>query len=84
MSINIKNREVEALISEIKAATGKGTSEIVRDLVRQEAARLRKARDIAKRRRRIMTLSQRYCARLSNKTKAPDDIVGYDEHGLPK
>jgi hypothetical protein len=83
MSVNIKNREVEALLAEIKAATGKGTSRIVLELMRKEAARLRRQRGIDERRRRIEALSRRYSARLPARPAAPDEIVGYDDEGLP-
>jgi len=84
MSINIKNREAEALIAEIKTATGKGTSQIVVDLLRTEASRLRRIRDIERRRRRIKELARRYSARLPENPLSPDEIIGYDENGLPK
>jgi hypothetical protein len=41
MSINIKNREAEALLGEIKVATGKGTTELLLELLRTEAGRQR-------------------------------------------
>ncbi len=44
MSINIRNREVEALRGEIKAATKKGTTPIVLELPRRETSRLRRQR----------------------------------------
>jgi antitoxin VapB len=84
MSVNIKNREVESLLAEIKSATGKGTSRIVLELLRSEAARLHRQRNIAQRRRRIERLTKRYSARLPSHPVSPDEIVGYDEVGLPK
>lgn len=83
MPVNIKNREVEALLAEIKAGTGQGTSRVVLDLLRKEAARLRRTRDIEARRKRIAAISRRYSARLA-RPLPPDDIIGYDATGLPK
>ena len=40
MSINIKNKEAERLLAEIKQKTGKGTSQIVLELLRDERAKL--------------------------------------------
>jgi hypothetical protein len=40
MSINIKNKEAERLLSEIKQKTGKGTSQVVLDLLRAEHRRI--------------------------------------------
>jgi len=83
MSVNIKNREVEALLVQIKKATGKGTSGIVLELLRKEVTRLRRSRAVGSRRRKINELAQRYSARLPARPAAPDKIVGYDENGLP-
>ncbi|MBP2295068.1 type II toxin-antitoxin system VapB family antitoxin [Azospirillum rugosum] len=44
MPINIKNGEADVLLAELKAATGKGTSQIVPELLRREAQRLRARR----------------------------------------
>jgi hypothetical protein len=46
-SVNIKNREDEAQLGKIKAAIGKGASQIVLGLVREEVARLQKKRVVA-------------------------------------
>ena len=83
MSVNIKNREVEALLGEIKAATGKGTSRIVLELVRKEVARLRKEREVARRRRDIEALTLRYSARLPDRRSPQEAAIDYDEDGLP-
>jgi antitoxin VapB len=83
MSVNIKNREVESLLAEIKSATGKGTSRIVLDLLRREVARLRRARGSDQRRREIEEIARRYSGRLPAQPPTPEAIVGYDENGLP-
>ncbi|MCB9734262.1 MAG: type II toxin-antitoxin system VapB family antitoxin [Deltaproteobacteria bacterium] len=83
MAINIRNAEVERLIDELKSMTGKGTTEIVLELVRDENARQRKLLDIEERRRRIQEISRRFCARLGPNPPTPDEIIGYDENGLP-
>lgn len=84
MSINIKNREAEALLAEVKRATGKGTSRIVLELLRREAARLRRQREVGARRRRIEAISRRYSARLPARPDSPEALVGYDRSGLPE
>ena len=65
MAINIKNREAEALLAEIRAATGKGVSQIVRELAQAEALRLRRSRDIDERRRKIDEITLRAAAKNS-------------------
>ncbi len=83
MSVNIKNREVAALLDEIKAATGKGAARIVLELLRKEAGRLRRRRGMVERRAMIEAISRRYSARLSAHPPSPEALVGYDEDGLP-
>ena len=83
MSVNIKNREVEALLAEIKAATRKGTSRIVLELLRKEAQRLRRTLGTDNRRRKVDEITRRYRARLPERPLPAEEIVGYDENGLP-
>lgn len=83
MSINLKNREAEALLAELKAATGKGTSQIVLELLRKEAARQRRQNQLEERRQKIKKLAERYSARLQSNAATPDEIIGYDDNGLP-
>ena len=84
MPINIRNQEVERLLGELKAETGRGTTEIVLDLARREVERRRRLRTIDERRRRIDELAARYQARLLPAVASPDEIIGYDENGLPR
>jgi hypothetical protein len=82
MSINIKNREAETLLAELKAATGKGASQIVLELLRKEAARRRKAAEIEERRKKIDEITRRSAAKMMD-PRPHDEIIGYDEDGLP-
>jgi len=83
MPVNIKNREVETLLAEIKAVTGKGASRIVLELLRKEAQRLLRARGTDGRRRKINEITRRYSARLPSHPVPAEEIVAYDEDGLP-
>jgi antitoxin VapB len=84
MAINIKNAEVESLLDELKAETGKGVTEIVLDLARREVQRRRRLREIDQRSARVRALSARYRARLSAQPASPDEIIGYGDDGLPR
>lgn len=85
MAINIKNPEVEAYLGEIRSATGKGITEIVLDLARQEAERLRaeRERDFETRFQRLEDISRRAAAKIPPDAPSPEEIIGYDEWGLP-
>lgn len=83
MTLAIKDRETVSLLEEIGTATGREVGDVMRDLARQEAERIRKERDIKERRRRIEEISRRAAAKIPKDAPSPDEIIGYDEWGLP-
>ena len=90
MSINIKNKEADRLLAELKSATGKGASELVLELLRKEherIAREQKRRPDEAEVERILAAT-REMQRLWRESpvidpRSPDEILGYDENGLP-
>jgi antitoxin VapB len=90
MSINIKNKEADRLLAELKSATGKGASEVVLDLLRREHARIaadQPSRPDKAEVERILAVT-REMQRLWRESpvidpRTPDEILGYDENGLP-
>lgn len=85
MAILIESPEAEALLTEIGNATGKAIGEVVLELARQEAARLRRpvGGDHAERLQRLEEISRRAAAKIPKDAPSPDEIIGYDEWGLP-
>jgi antitoxin VapB len=89
MSINIKNREADRLLAELKIATGKGASELILELLRAEQARLAAPTPAAEEERIKQALeATREMQRLWRESpvidpRTPDEILGYDENGLP-
>lgn len=88
MSINIKNKEAESLLAEIKQATGKGTSAIVLDLLRAEKERLEGARKKTREEKWAIIRDVQERVRRSTPPDAPsyEQIMDemYDEDGLPR
>ena len=84
MAISIKNREAETLLQEIQAVTHRGKSQIVLDLLRHEVARLRRGHQFESRRQRLESIAERYAERLPQTAPSPDEIIGYDDTGLPR
>ncbi|WP_058556504.1 type II toxin-antitoxin system VapB family antitoxin [Thiohalocapsa sp. ML1] len=84
MAISIKNREAETLLQEIQAVTRRGKSQIVLDLLRHEVARLRRSHQFESRRQKLESIAERYAARLPQPNPSPDEVIGYDENGLPR
>ena len=89
MSINIKNKEADRLLAELKKSTGKGASELILELLRAEQARLAARKPVAEEERIKRALeATREVQRLWRESpvidpRTPDEILGYDENGLP-
>lgn len=84
MALNIRNAETEKLAEALAQLTGETTTEAVTQALRDRLARLRRERV---RRRLADELDEiaRHCARLPVlDARAPAEILGYDEHGLPR
>ena len=85
MSINIKNREAEQLHAELKARTGKGTTDLLLDLLRREKGRLEhdSAGRVAKAIADTDEIRRRWLDRPLVDPRPIDEVVAYDENGLP-
>lgn len=84
MALNIRNAETEQLAETLAKLTGETKTEAVTQALRDRLARLRRERS---RRRLADELDEiaRHCSQLPVlDSRAPDEILGYDEHGLPR
>ena len=85
MSINVKNARVEELVAKLKKQTGKGTTDLLLDILEREnerleadfEARLEEAREQDRR------IIERWNSRPLLDPRPLDQIVEYDENGLP-
>ena len=86
VSINIKNKEAERLLAGIKARTGKGTSAIMLELLQREHERLEQAneREGADALESMRALQEAWRKLPLVDRRSPDEILDYDEHGLPR
>lgn len=84
MTITIQHSEVDALLQELQAVTGKNGTEIVVDLLREEVARRRRLRSVEERRQRIEAICQNAQARMTGPLQPHEEIIGYDQYGLPQ
>ena len=83
MALNIRNREAERLAAELARYTGETKTEAVTKALRDRLARVRRGRS---RRSLADELEQiaEHCANLPVLDARPaDDILGYDDQGLP-
>lgn len=84
MAINIKNREAERLLTELARRTGKGKSELVLELVRKELGLHKRLTGAEARKKAMRALSLRAAKKAARDPRTDDELIGYDEHGLPR
>lgn len=84
MALNIRNPEAERLAAALAKLTGETKTEAVTRALRDRLTRLRRERGHRRLADELDELA-RHCARLPVRDfRAPDEILGYDEHGLPR
>ena len=83
MALNIKHPEADRLARELAARTGETITETVLIALRQRLKR-EGAKSPLSLKDELMAISRR-CAALPDRTgRTADEIIGYDEHGLPR
>ena len=82
MAISIKNDEADRLARELSALTGETLTEAITRALRERLDRTR-AHDAERMRRRLDRLRAQIAAMPVLDGRTPDEIIGYDEHGLP-
>jgi antitoxin VapB len=84
MALNIRNAEVQELAEALVRVTGETKTEAIRRALRDRLDRLRRER--AKRRLADeLDAIARDCAGLPIRDARPaDEILGYDDHGVPR
>jgi len=75
--------EVDALASELAKATGETPEQAVIRALEERLARLQRGRDATKMLQRIMDISRRCSALPDLDKRSPDEILGYDDLGVP-
>lgn len=84
MALNIRNREAEELAEALATLAGETKTEAVTRALRDRLARLRRER-AGRRLADELDEIARQCARLPVKdSRTPEEILGYDERGVPR
>ena len=84
MPLNIRNEQAEELASTLAKLTGETKTEAVTQALRERLERVRRLRA---RRRLADELDEiaLHCAAIPVRDqRSADEIIGYDEHGLPR
>ncbi len=83
MPLSIKHPEADRLARQLAEATGEGITEAVLNALRERLARLKKTR-----RRRLAdelrAIGERVAAMPVLDTRTPEEILDYDDRGLPR
>jgi antitoxin VapB len=82
MHLNIKNDEAHRLASELAELTGESLTSAVTLALRERLARERRRRRTDRIAARLMMIGGKF-ASLPDTGRGPDEILGYDQNGLP-
>ena len=83
MPLNIKDRATEQSVRELAGLTGESVTTAVRRAAEERLQRVRRERAAGSLTAELLEIGWR-CATLPDlDLRTPDEIVGYDEHGLP-
>lgn len=84
MALNIRNAETERLAETLARLSGETKTEAVKRALQDRLERLRRERANRRLADELDDIA-RHCARLPVLDARPaDEILGYDEHGLPR
>jgi antitoxin VapB len=83
MALNIKDPAADALVRELAATTGESITTAVTVAVRERLERVRGPESAEARFEAAMRIAERAAARPVLDHRTPDEILGYDERGLP-
>jgi antitoxin VapB len=83
MALSIKNEEADKLARELAALTGESLTEAVVLSLRERLERKRAHQDNRPLAERLMEIGRHYSSLPILDDRTPDEILGYDENGLP-
>jgi len=86
MALSIKDPEADRLVRELADATGESITEAARLAFAERLARVRAAEESrsTQRRTRIQRIIDDARRRPLTDSRTPEEIIGYDEIGLPR
>ena len=84
MAISLKDAETDRLAREVAALTGETLTEAVRKALAERLEREQRRRDATSLIERLNAIAS-HCATLPDvDTRSADEIIGYDDLGLPR
>ena len=83
MALNIKDPTADRLVRELASTTGESITTAVTVAVRERLERVRGAAPAALRKQELTRIALAAAALPVLDARSPEEILGYDEHGLP-
>lgn len=84
MPISIRNARAETLARDISARTGETMTQAIVVALEERLAKLRSRRETTAAARGLLRIARRISRRPTRDRRKPDQILGYDKHGLPR
>jgi antitoxin VapB len=84
MAVSIKNRETEHLARELARQTGLSITDAITVALREQLAREEGKRTAPRMRERLLEIGRRCAALPDLDTRSAEEILGYNEIGLPR
>ena len=83
MALSIKNQEAERLARLVAEQTGESLTGAIEQALRERLERLQRKQRAPVRIERLLEIANRVAALPRLDKRTPDEILGYDENGLP-
>ncbi len=83
MALNIRNPEAERLAADLARLTGETKTAAVTRALREQLGRVRRDRSGMGLADRLVAIGKECAVLPVLDERTPDEILGYDEHGLP-
>ncbi len=84
MALSIKNQEAERLARQLAREAGETITEAIEHALQERLARLKKRQRSRILKEKLRDILLRIDAMPVLDTRSADEIIGYDEHGIPR
>ena len=84
MPLNIKNPEADRLVRELTQLTGESITDAVIKAMQERLERERSRRESGVLRQELRRIRERYQSLSIHDARSAEEILGYDEAGLPR
>ena len=84
MALNIKNPEADSLARLLAQKTGETITEAVIEALRERLQRQEGRTSRPSLKDELLAIAERCAALPDYDTRSPEEIIGFDEHGIPR